>query len=524
MSTVSGTTFFGGKVPPPPSPIQAASVAPLHESIWQSIASAASAGADQINQGVTDIQKGAPGKNPIVGGLEAGLKVGSGIASVISSPAAPVMKPIGQAIQAVGDKIGDIPAVQKFANSKAGEVTSRVAEDLSNAGNIAGTILTAGQLAKIPQRIQDMNASVDKQISSQPKIDEVAKTQAKVDRIAQEWQRPAETPGNTFKNAKAVLNKDSTIPEFLVRQKIDPEMHIEDGKYTTIDTAEALRETAGKISSDGLRPALHNADYSTPKTPISEINVPEELIQAQGKGVTPDDVEAITTKVRSKLEALQRKYPDGMSLEQMHDERITFAQNGKFSPVKDPSVDNAAIANRAISSKLSDLVEKKAPADVPVADFQSYLSKYYKAADYLEALNGKKASLTFVQNLRGTALKYAGAGLGQSLGGGVVSAFAGYSIGKALEHALENMSNPVRTTFLNNLQHTNPEAFLKVQQYLSGGTDTLKLPSPSFTPLGADSAPVTPPEVAPFAEKGGYPLPRDPKTGQIKVQYLSSKK
>ncbi len=124
------------------------------DSLLGSITDAAKGGLNQIKQGVNTISSGAPGQNPIIAGTEAALKVGSGAASIIQSPLAPLFAPVGAAIDAVGNAVGSIPAVQKFANSKAGEVTSRVAEDVANAGNVAGTIAGVKGITKIPETIK----------------------------------------------------------------------------------------------------------------------------------------------------------------------------------------------------------------------------------------------------------------------------------------------------------------------------------------------------------------------------------
>lgn len=130
--------------------------------IWSSIVNAptdiknaAMQGAGQINDADNTIATGAPGQNPIIAGGEAALKIGSGLASVISSPLAPVMKPVSAAINKIGDQVSNIPAVQTFANSKAGQVTSRVAEDVSNAGNIAGTITGLGKVPTVVDAIKN---------------------------------------------------------------------------------------------------------------------------------------------------------------------------------------------------------------------------------------------------------------------------------------------------------------------------------------------------------------------------------
>src|SRR3990167_8856436 len=63
---------------------------------------------------------------------EAGLKIGAGALGAALSPLAPATKYVGNGIEYAADKVSDIPAVQKFARSKAGGITTRVAEDVQN--------------------------------------------------------------------------------------------------------------------------------------------------------------------------------------------------------------------------------------------------------------------------------------------------------------------------------------------------------------------------------------------------------
>lgn len=112
------------------------------------IANAFRGGLNQVQQGVGKIQRPQSTLGGTVSGLEGGLQIGSGIASMATSPLAPLAKPISEIVRAGTNKIADIPAVQKFAASNAGQTTARVAESLANAGNISGTILGVNKLAK----------------------------------------------------------------------------------------------------------------------------------------------------------------------------------------------------------------------------------------------------------------------------------------------------------------------------------------------------------------------------------------
>lgn len=97
------------------------------------IGNAFRAGLGQMKQGLAQGQSAA---NPLQA-IESGITFGAGAVNTALSPLAPVTAPIGKAVDFVADKISDNPSMQKFANSKAGEVTSRITENVSNLNTIA---------------------------------------------------------------------------------------------------------------------------------------------------------------------------------------------------------------------------------------------------------------------------------------------------------------------------------------------------------------------------------------------------
>jgi len=76
------------------------------------------------------------------------LKLGAGTIGAAFSPLAPVMKPIEKGVGFASEKISDIPAVQKFAQSEAGQKTARVAEDVQNIAGIAAGVAGGPGLGK----------------------------------------------------------------------------------------------------------------------------------------------------------------------------------------------------------------------------------------------------------------------------------------------------------------------------------------------------------------------------------------
>lgn len=424
------------------------------------------------------IQESQAGRNP----LETGLKFGAGAINAVSAPLAPIFQPLSEGINAVANKVGDIPQVQKFATGKYGSAAIRGAEDIQNLSTVAGTVAGAaeGQI-RASQLVKERIATPETAMNVRPE-----NYTAELQKVAQDWTRPAQENSAKFNKTRIALQKTPETPKFLAEQGLNPFTHIDDGKYFTQESAQAMRETAGKMSRDTLRPSLQMADYTTPKTPVAEVLKGSNLKVDRNLNLTAGDVKSIKNMVQSELEALSKKYPEGMSLADMHDEGITYNKNGGYKPFASAADTNKAIANRAIGSAMKKMVENIAPKDVPVNDFNSYLSKYYRAADYLESLHGKVAPVSKMQAAARMAAKFGGAGLARYLipgAGELISSFAGYQIGKALEHALENMTNPMRDSFLRNLKVTNPEAFTKVSQFV-GNEKAAQLTRPQL-PAGS---------------------------------------
>lgn len=99
-------------------------------------------GQQQVDQPFID--KGANGSPGLGGAAMGALNVGSGLATKLTAPLAPVFKPIEQATNFIGDKISNIPAVQKFSNSPSGQVTAMLADIVAKGANVAG--ITIGGL------------------------------------------------------------------------------------------------------------------------------------------------------------------------------------------------------------------------------------------------------------------------------------------------------------------------------------------------------------------------------------------
>lgn len=115
-------------------------------------------GIDQIKAGAKEVSGNKAGSLNPLPVLEGALKVGAGAVNTAFSPVTaaiePVTKPtIGAAVNYAADKISNVPAVQKFADSKAGRVTSRVVENVDNLNTIASAIVGSKAVGKVASKI-----------------------------------------------------------------------------------------------------------------------------------------------------------------------------------------------------------------------------------------------------------------------------------------------------------------------------------------------------------------------------------
>lgn len=494
------------------------------------------AGIDQAKQGYQDATQA---KNPLQE-TEAGMKMLAGGANAAFSPIAPIMAPIGAAVNAAGNALSDTSLIKEAAGNQvirpngATEYVpnigaNRVSEDINNIATVLPLAAGATSPGEVVGKVKSGISAVKDALTPDEAPPGAAEAAAKVKLDTQikgvedAWKKPTTVSKASYNNARAVLEKDPAIPKFLAEQKVNPWQHIDKtGNYETADTAQSLRDTAAKMSKDTLRPSLQMADYSTPKTPVADLTRAAIKNLDKDTSLTEGERTSVVKNITDEGTALAKKYPEGMSLENMHDSKITYNGKGGYSPLKSALDNNTATANRALGDAFAAEVDKKFPG---AQEFNDYLKKYYRAADYLDALNTKKAPVSTFQNIAHRGAEVVGAAVGHGIGGGILGGVGGYVLGGALEHALENLSNSARGSFLSNLETTNPTAFTKVKAYLDaqnkGTNGILRLPGAGpETPIPL-SAPKETPNVAPFAAKTKLPTV-NPKTGRMQRTYTST--
>lgn len=140
MPDLSYNAFQTGSTPQPQGFFQKAQNF-LIDKVGTPIKNAITGGASQIKSAMDE----PPSLNPIKSFERTGEML-SGAANIIQAPLVPITQPtIGAATNAIANKISDNPQVQQFANSPAGQMTSRIARDVGNFANAAGTVVGVGE-------------------------------------------------------------------------------------------------------------------------------------------------------------------------------------------------------------------------------------------------------------------------------------------------------------------------------------------------------------------------------------------
>lgn len=299
--------------------------------------------------------------------------------------------------------------------------------------------------------------------------------------------KPTTIPEAKYNNATKIYNKAKSQGIDIGQEASDIGIKhqdlVQNGNYDTKDISQNIREDTGTLSNEKLRPALQKADIEatnanggvTPRTSLNDIR--DAALENASKDKTTDKadiIQDIKDHFNDKRQgSLRSDNPKGFNLEELHDNKIKFSK-GVYNATK-PAKN---ISEKYISDAFRKTLEKTAPKSIPVEEFNAELSKKYKVADYLESLHGKKAPVSFGQKIARTGAKVAGAIGGHALGGGLLGEVGGYHIGGFAENALENMSNPLKKYFLNDIEAATPKSFKKMDSYLKSPSTQSEVAQP----------------------------------------------
>lgn len=256
---------------------------------------------EAAGQGISKIkagfeQAGTP-RGPLQG-FEAALKLGAGAVETAFSPLTaavePIIKPtLGRGVEKLANKISDIPAVQKFATSKAGEATSRAAEDVLNLSEISGAIVGSKTAIKTP--ISKVGSAIDRGIDKtlQPIKAATEKLQSTAGPMIQEARRIPSRIATNVAEKQAIQETINKLPTRVAREAAQDGLDIGDIK-TIYSIAKEQKAPLKKL-------ATVVKDFSEGKTKVNPIEVVGKPIVNRLK-----QLETARIKIGSKLGAVAK--------------------------------------------------------------------------------------------------------------------------------------------------------------------------------------------------------------------------
>jgi hypothetical protein len=327
------------------------------------------------------------------------------------------------------------------------------------------TIADVGNVVGAGLGIMGVRTSIGK-LSKSPMLEKYATNSFK-----KEFEKPVSTNNAAYSKASGVFEKQKemghNITDTALKNNVHPDRLIEDGKYSTTDTADSIRADAMKNSNDLLRPSLQMASETSPRASIDDLRKSGLSHIENDRNLTDSMRETQVQKLESNLKSIEKAHPNGLTLEHLHDKKITHDLNSKHSPINDVATNAEATSNRILSEAIRENLIKNAPKEVPVDEFYKQQQKQFSLAEYMDALHGKKAPTGKLAAIRKMVSKAAGVAAGHAIGGGLGGEVLGYHLGGSLDGILSGMSNPIKEYFINNLKRTNPKAYEKLNKYKS---------------------------------------------------------
>lgn len=430
------------------------------------IKNAAEGGAAQAEAGFGEAKNAT---NPVQL-LEGSLRGAAGTINAVASPLAPIMAPIGSGIKAVSDAISDIPAVQRFANSKVGGVASRVAEDVADADTIAGAVAgpdtaegTGNAVKNFVKGTPEEQAAASAAQEAAQRSNSAASAAKAKDAIDTEVRNTA----SKYPSVSKVLNRSE------VTNKTDPV-----GVLSSYAKGEALPTLSkGKLQVDGATSFL--------KSQISKLSDIKNRLVATGKGTTSiDDFQeranaiidsqkgwslakksAAKTDVAKITNPWSDIYPDGIPNTELDSLKTEHTNESSSYNSKSPfNLDSHAVVGKAARQ----LVESNAK-DAPIGELNKLIQSHYDAISLLNSMRGKTPHGGALSHmLNNTVGEVGGLAGGLAVGHPFIGAMVGRAGAEAINEIINNhfISNPLKRSIVNNMPNTDPAVVQSALDYL----------------------------------------------------------
>ncbi len=303
----------------------AISTAPT-SSVGGTISNAFNAGIEKTKAGYNQSYNA---KNPLEL-IEGGLKQGAGIVETAFSPLAPVGKVVADTvINPLANKISDIPAVQNFATSKAGEVTNRAVEDIADINTIAGALTGGKGGNKVATNLE--KAVIPESIAIKKLTETIKSSTAKAPENI--MQRVARIPKGA--QAKFEQMAGESVGKYLTKRGIY-------GNVDEISSQLYKRFQNSKGEADSALAKLPGEYQPAPiKTALNELTQREGRVSSEG---APSPDLARVTELSKKLET------SGLNHSEINEVKRIYERNIKLDFLKQNLPEGVARANNIDSA------------------------------------------------------------------------------------------------------------------------------------------------------------------------------
>ncbi len=267
-------------------------------------------GAGQVFSGIN--QAAQPGQ--AAGNMPLGLaRAGMGVVNAITSPLAPIMKPIGDfinnnIIQPAANAISNIPGVQKIAQSPLGTTIEKGAEGVQNLSGIAGAIAGFGKPSEIGTEVgtaaktatQGVANVANRAVESvTPSLEEnVGKALGFTGKM-----NAGSALGKTAQSTRALQTIVDNAPNIKVTDANGIEVPFNPSKATFAETLDAWKQTRDAIYKQYSDLAAKAGGTGAVFTPENFTNLETTL-----NNVTKNATGAFKTKAASLVKDLQENF------------------------------------------------------------------------------------------------------------------------------------------------------------------------------------------------------------------------
>lgn len=378
-------------------------------SFVKALQEAAASGVEQIKEGVSMTKN----QNTRPQGI---MKTGAGIINTAFSPVAPLFKPVSDLVNVSGEALSGIPAVQKFAGTKAGELTRNLADFGVDATTVAGALVFPEAGAGIRAKPK---VGISEKPSVSPKVppQELPRASTKVAReiydIENNYSKLRSV--NDYANDAGNASRERIAQTDVLSGAVDTE-----GVIRTKQPGGAV-EQYRKQTIDGVEGVVRDLVTKEKKT-VNLAEVERELlIEVYKSRLEGADLLAAKNGIPKEIAGLKLRADEfgNIPLEKIHDAKISTTRNIDYNTPKETK-----IYRKAVARTYKQIVENKSTTEVNVG------GKIYKVKEINKELGKYEGDLERLANLDGKRVK--GGKLGKytaQISGNIIGGVAGAALG-----------------------------------------------------------------------------------------------